>query len=59
MRKRAMDFKVYTKQELYEKYGYLMNNSHIKDIQLLINIMQDNGLSVVRIGSLFVVNKQF
>lgn len=36
----------FTKQELFLKYGYLMDREHGKDIELLIDILKETGLEV-------------
>ena len=35
-----------TEAQLYEEYGYLMDQEHGKDTELLIDIMKCNGLDV-------------
>lgn len=36
----------FTEQELFSKYGYLMDKEHGKDIELLIDILKETGLEV-------------
>ena len=36
----------FTEEELFAKYGYLMDKEHGKDIELLIDILKETGLEV-------------
>jgi hypothetical protein len=38
---------VYTEKELHNKYGYLMDNEHGKDTELLIDILKETGLEII------------
>lgn len=52
-----MSYGIYTETQLYEKYDYLMDAQHGNDIELLIDILKETGLSVGRIGKLFFINE--
>lgn len=51
-----MLYDAYTDDQLYEKYGYLMDTQHEKDIELLVDILKDTGLNVIRMGRLFILH---
>ena len=36
----------FTEQQLFLKYGYLMDKEHGKDVELLIDILKETGLEV-------------
>lgn len=38
--------KMLTKSELFKRYGYLMDQEHGKDTELLMDIMKCNGIDV-------------
>ena len=47
-----------TEAQLYEEYGYLMDQEHGKDTELLIDIMKCNGLDVKeKNGKYYVIDK--
>lgn len=50
--------KEYSEKELYKEYGYLMDQEHGADLELLIDIMKCNGINVERKnGKFYVLNK--
>lgn len=46
---------IVTRLELFERYGYLMDEEHGDDTELLMDIMKCNGIEVGRRGDMFVV----
>lgn len=50
--------KEFTESQLYEEYGYLMDQEHGEDTELLMDIMKCNGIDVEeKNGKYLVLNK--
>lgn len=47
--------KEYTKEQLFIIYGYLMDEEHGQDEELLCDIMKECGIEVKARGELFIV----
>lgn len=51
-----MVLKMYTKQQLMKKYGYLMDREHGNDSELLMDIMQCNGIKIKKYKNRFIIS---
>lgn len=44
-----------TEDELFSKYGYLMDENHGRDVDLLVDIMKCNGVKVEKLNNSYLV----
>lgn len=51
-------YEVYTEAELFNMYGYLLSKEYGRNTELLLKVLQANGVNIGRIGDLFYINKR-
>lgn len=44
-----------TEDELFSKYGYLMDENHGRDVDLLVDIMKCNGVRIEKLNNSYLV----
>lgn len=50
-----MKINVITEDELFRKFGYLMDDSHGRDVELLMDILICNGIKVKEIEEGYLI----
>lgn len=48
-------FSLATEDDLFDKYGYLMDENHGRDVDLLVDIMKYNGVKVEKLNNSYLV----
>jgi len=51
-----MKINVITEDELFRKFGYLMDDSHGRDVELLMDILICNGIEVKEVEEGYLIN---
>lgn len=44
-----------TEDELFGKYGYLMDENHGRDVDLLVDIMKCNGIKIEKLNNSYLI----